>query len=197
MAAAEYHRQPNTINDRASWFGTVTKETAFYGAVTAAVLFVVILNILILADLRSWLYTTKNQLERADELLISVNQQSPQARIQNYLSKKTTSNENHNHNHHYPVQTPNTPKLKPLINNNNTHTSPSVLLTTHLTAISPAVSHKNNRIHPADDIFMLRTEEMYEPHDVTQQDESYVEYNTRTNNNTNTTKYSPSEYECV
>jgi hypothetical protein len=53
-----------------------------------SVLFVYILVIMTLADLRAWLYTTSNQLDKAERLLYKINDNCYSTAIRNYIDRK-------------------------------------------------------------------------------------------------------------
>lgn len=75
------------VNDLNS-MGVISATDAFNGALIASVLFVFILVVLALADLRAWLYTTSTQLERAEKLLFKINDNCYSNAISNYIAKK-------------------------------------------------------------------------------------------------------------
>jgi hypothetical protein len=89
MSAASYDYRPE-ISQPASigvW-GAMNTTTAFNGALIMSVLFVYVLVIMTLADLRAWLYTTSNQLDKAERLLYKINDNCYSTAIRNYIDRK-------------------------------------------------------------------------------------------------------------
>jgi hypothetical protein len=63
-------------------------SSAFNGALITSVIFVFVLVILTLADLRAWLYETSNQLDKAERLLCKIEDNSYNTAISSYFDKK-------------------------------------------------------------------------------------------------------------
>jgi hypothetical protein len=73
--------------------GSIDGYNAFYGTLTTATIFVIVLMILALADLRAWHYNALRHLQRAEEVIAKM-QQTPHSSAQgqqilsNYLVSK-------------------------------------------------------------------------------------------------------------
>ncbi len=89
MSAARFNylEDRSQVSNAVTWMGTISGDSAFDGALVAAIVFVMILVILTLADLRAWLYTTHFQLQKADEILVGIHSSAFSPVIQNYLTK--------------------------------------------------------------------------------------------------------------
>jgi hypothetical protein len=90
MSAASYEHRPDqsvTHSAKNIW-GTMTTNTAFNWALIVSALFVYVLFILTLTDVRAWLYSTSDQLDKAERLLYKINDNSYSTAIRNYIDRK-------------------------------------------------------------------------------------------------------------
>ena len=89
MIAARFYHDPDEPHnaDLATW-GAMNTNTAFNGALITSIIFVFVLVILTLADLRAWLYETSNQLDKAERLLCKIEDNSYNTAISTYFDKK-------------------------------------------------------------------------------------------------------------